>query len=120
MEFSGYSTPISLSALRDKSQRGSFWGISILHECVSRPPLLTTIDLTQQIQISTASKQLGTTQLYNKRLELFKEFINNAGYELDIITSHHPILIAEYLRQVAIKEETEHPEQKPKYYSESH
>ena len=79
-----------------------------------------TIDLKQQMTIRNESKQLGTTNIYEKRLSKFICYLNNAGYSLDAISSHHPILIADYLRLIAVKEKSTTVTDKIVYFSESH
>eukprot|EP00834_Sanchytrium_tribonematis_P006494 NODE_483_length_6934_cov_0.583175.p1 type:complete len:230 gc:universal NODE_483_length_6934_cov_0.583175:2936-3625(+) len=86
-------------------------------------PTTTTIkpiDLTQQIQITTESKQIGTAKLYKAKLKGFIEFIEDAGYSLDITTSQHPILIAQYLHQSTIKHPADVNNSNTVYYSERH
>ncbi len=64
---------------------------------------MVTIDLTAQMQQRNESRAPGTIDQYQDRLRDAVEYFNDAGYSIEAITTHHPILIADFLTRKAIK-----------------
>ena len=81
---------------------------NFLSSAVTQPETNTqnsafNINLDDQLAIKKNCRAPGTVKLYDGQLQTFIEYLAIGNYTIDYITSHHPILICDYLKDNQLK-----------------